>query len=389
MKRRLPLRRGRWLLIPLSLCVCFMAYSSIFEPAPAVPAERVSKSLFHDGRFHNAEGSSKLGFVGGVKALYRSFTEKSPLSRPELPVPALPLTRADLLAAPDLSLWRLGHSTVLLKLAGKFWLTDPVFAERASPLGFIGPKRFQAPPITVAELPEIEAVILSHDHYDHLDHDTVLALAAKTGHFLAPLGVGDRLIAWGVPADKVQQFDWWQETRIGELRLVATPAQHFSGRSPFDGDRTLWASWVLIAPQVRVFFSGDSGYFSGFRAIGEKFGPFDVTLVENGAYNEAWAAIHMHPEETVQAHIDLQGRHLVPIHNGSFDLALHAWTDPLDQVSAIAAQRQVALATPRFGERLDITRPAPGIAWWRAAPEPGTPRTTGAAAIEAAPASPL
>ncbi len=389
MKRRLPLRRGRWFLIPLLLCVCFMAYSSIFETSPAVRPERVSTSLFQDGRFRNAEGSGKLGFVGGLKALYRNFTDKSPLSRPDTPVPALPLTRADLLAAPDQSLWRLGHSTVLLKLAGKFWLTDPVFAERASPLGFIGPKRFQAPPITLDELPGIEAVILSHDHYDHLDHDAVLALASKTRHFLAPLGVGDRLIAWGIPADKVQQFDWWQEARIGELRLVATPAQHFSGRSLFDGDRTLWASWVLIAPQVRVFFSGDSGYFSGFRAIGEKYGPFDVTLVENGAYDQAWAAIHMHPAETVQAHIDLQGRHLVPIHNGSFDLALHAWTDPLDQVSTITAQRQVALSTPRFGERLDITRPAPGVAWWRAAARPGTPQPAGAAAIEAAPASTL
>ena len=169
----------------------------------------------------------------------------------------------------------------------------------------------------------------------------------------------------------MRQLDWWEETRIAGLRLVATPARHFSGRTLLDNDRTLWSSWVLLAPTARVLFSGDSGYFDGFKAIGEKFGPFDVTLLENGAYNEAWADIHMHPEQTVQAHIDLRGKQLVPIHNGTFDLALHAWSEPLAQVTTLSAERNVALSTPRFGERLDIGQPAPGQAWWE--PKPAEP----------------
>ena len=342
-----------------------MAYSSIFEGPPSVNGNRATSSIFKDGRFHNAAARKEFGLAAGLKAMVRNVTDKSPQAAPSAPIETTPLTREELHNAPDQSLWRLGHSTVLLKLDGKFWLTDPMFAERASPVGFVGPKRFHSAPIALADLPEIEAVIISHDHYDHLDHDTILAIQDKVGTFVTPLGVGERLIDWGIAASKVRQLDWWEETRIAGLRLVATPARHFSGRTLLDNDRTLWSSWVLIAPTARVFFSGDSGYFDGFKAIGEKFGPFDVTLLENGAYNEAWADIHMHPEQTVQAHIDLRGKRLVPIHNGTFDLALHAWTEPLEQVTAVSAQRDVAISTPRFGERLDIGSPHPGQAWWQ------------------------
>jgi L-ascorbate metabolism protein UlaG (beta-lactamase superfamily) len=176
-------------------------------------------------------------------------------------VPVRALTREALLAAPDNTLYRLGHSTMLIKLAGEFYLTDPVFSKRASPVQWAGPARFHAPPISIEDLPPIKAVILSHDHYDHLDHAAVMALAPKTEHFLAPLGVGDRLIDWGVDAAKVRQFDWWQGTSIGGVRFVATPAQHFSGRGLNDGNATLWASWVILHDDLRLFFSGDTGYF--------------------------------------------------------------------------------------------------------------------------------
>jgi len=212
-------------------------------------------------------------------------------------------------------------------------------------------------------------VLLSHDHYDHLDYAAIQKLAPKVEHFITPLGVGDRLIDWGVPAAKVQQFDWWQGTTIGGLQLVATPAQHFSGRGLSDGNRTLWASWVLIAGDTRIFFSGDTGYFDGFQAIGERYGPFDLTLVETGAYNEDWPDIHMHPEQSLQAHIDLRGRHLMPIHNGTFDLALHPWTEPFERITALAAAAQVPLVAPLMGERLDVRAPALSRHWWRQAPE--------------------
>lgn len=337
------------------------------ESPPPQGHDRAASPIYRNGRYHNTEASRQLGVAGGLKTLLRYVTGKSPRTTPDGPVPIQPLTREALRNAPDQSLWRLGHSTVLLRLDGRFWLTDPVFAKRASPFRFAGPKRFHPAPIGLHDLPEIEAVILSHDHYDHLDHDAILAIQDRVGCFVTPLGVGDRLIAWGIPPARVLQLDWWEETRIAGLRLIATPSRHFSGRSPFDKNRTLWSSWVLIT-NVRVFFSGDGGYSDSFKTIGDRFGPFDVTLLENGAYNEAWADVHMQPEQTVQAHIDLQGKRLVPLHNGTFNLALHAWTEPMEQVTAIAAQRGVALGTPRFGERFDIRNPAAGHAWWQPGP---------------------
>jgi L-ascorbate metabolism protein UlaG (beta-lactamase superfamily) len=254
---------------------------------------------------------------------------------------------------------------MLLKLRGQFWLTDPVFAERASPFRRFGPKRFHAPPIALEDLPPLRGVILSHDHYDHLDRETVLALAARTGVFMTPLGVGDRLIEWGIDASKVRQFDWWQGAEIDGLAFTATPAQHFSGRSFFDGNSTLWASWVIVDDGLRVFFSGDTGYFGGFKTIGERLGPFDVTLLETGAYDAQWPYVHMQPEETVQAHADLRGQWLVPVHNGTFDLAMHRWQEPYERAVGLAAARNIPLATPRMGERLDLATPHPGERWWR------------------------
>jgi L-ascorbate metabolism protein UlaG (beta-lactamase superfamily) len=330
------------------------------------PAPRYAESpQFANGGFHNPARRHRMGFWKGLGLLWRFAFNKPPLTVPPQPVPVQALAQADLLTAPDMSLWRLGHSTMLLKLGGQFWLTDPVFAERASPLQFIGPKRFHAPPLGIDVLPAITGVILSHDHYDHLDRAAILQLAPKVQHFITPLGVGDRLVAWGIPAAKVQQFDWWQGTTVAGLRLVATPAQHFSGRSLSDGNRTLWASWVLVHGDTRIFFSGDSGYFDGFKKIGERFGPFDLTMVETGAYGSQWPDVHMQPEESLQAHIDLQGRHMMPIHNGTFDLALHAWTEPFERISSLAAEAQVPIVAPVMGERLDLQAPALSQQWWR------------------------
>lgn len=328
--------------------------------------ELSSLSPQHDGeRFRNVAPRPVDGIGKTLRIMWNLLLNKP---RDTVPAGALPvdvLTREQLDAAPDRSLYRLGHSTVLLKLRGGFWLTDPVFAERASPFRRLGPKRFHAPPIALADLPPLAGVILSHDHYDHLDRDTVLALDATTERFLTPLGVGDRLIEWGIAATKVRQLDWWQSADVGGLVLTATPAQHFSGRSLLDGNSTLWAPWVIEDRDLRVFFSGDSGYFDGFRTIGERLGPFDVTLIETGAYDPQWPYVHMQPEETVQAHVDLRGRWLVPIHNGTFDLAMHRWQEPFERITGLTAARGVALATPRMGERLNMAAPHRGERWWR------------------------
>ena len=320
----------------------------------------------HDGeRFRNVRPRPAEGFGKSLKIMWNMIFHKPGGTVPAGVMPVEPLTRAQLEAAPDRSVYRLGHSTLLLKLRGHFWLTDPVFAERASPFRNLGPKRFHAPPIALADLPPLRGVILSHDHYDHLDRETVLALAATTGVFLTPLGVGDRLIEWGIDAAKVRQFDWWQGTSVEGVEFTATPAQHFSGRSLFDGNSTLWASWVIADADLRVFFSGDTGYFDGFRTIGERLGPFDATFIETGAYDPQWPYVHMQPEETVQAHVDLRGEWLVPIHNGTFDLAMHRWQDPFERVTGLALARGVTLSTPCIGERLDLAEPHRGDRWWR------------------------
>lgn len=326
-----------------------------------------------DGRFRNPVPKPADGVLKTLGLIWEVLFNKPDDTVPAAALPVDTLTRAQLEAAPDRSLFRLGHSTMLIKLRGGFWITDPVFAERASPVQWAGPKRFHAPPIALEDLPPLRGVILSHDHFDHLDRETVLRIAGTTGVFLTPLGVGDRLIAWGVNPAKVRQFDWWEGTTIDGVQFTATPAQHYSGRGLFDGNRTLWASWVIVdgaiggstGHDLRLFFSGDTGYFDGFKEIGRRFGPFDVTMLETGAYNTEWPYIHMQPEQTVQAHQDLRGRSLLPMHNGTFDLAMHGWTEPFERVLALANDRGIALATPRMGERLELGSPHATTHWWR------------------------
>ncbi len=315
--------------------------------------------------YRNEAPRKQPGFLKALK-IFWDFTFNKPANTvPGQAMPVQALTHAQLLAAPDNTLFRLGHSTILMKLNGELWLTDPVFSKRASPVQWAGPARFHAPPIGIAELPPIKGVILSHNHYDHLDYAAIRHLADKTEIFLAPLGVGDTLVSWGVPVHKVRQLGWWESVSAGSLRLTATPAQHFSGRTLWDGNKTLWASWVIESDDLRVLFSGDTGYFKGFKEIGDKFGPFDLTLMETGAYDPKWPDIHMQPKETMQAHIDLRGKVLLPIHNGTFDLAMHSWDDPLEQITALAQARGQTLATPMIGEALNIAQPQATGSWWR------------------------
>ena len=341
---------------------------ALMEPSPSAP--RAESPQTKSGQYRNG-GSvqhSTGGLIKSLRLAWRFAFDKPPHTVPEGQIPVQAITRAQLLAAPDNTVFRMGHSTILLKLDGTFWLTDPVFSDRASPFQWLGPKRFHQPPISIEDLPPIKGVMLSHDHYDHLDEAAIRLLAAKTEFFLTPLGVGDRLLEWGVDPAKVQQLDWWQSTQVGSVDLVATPAQHFSGRGLRDGNQTLWASWVIYsgkdADAVRIFFSGDTGYFDGFKAIGDKYGPFDLTLMETGAYDKNWPYVHMQPEQTLQAHLDLRGNWLLPIHNGTFDLAMHTWHEPFDRITALAKAKGVSITTPCMGEPLNLNKPHAGSAWW-------------------------
>ncbi|MGX4639996.1 MBL fold metallo-hydrolase [Massilia sp. SYSU DXS3249] len=352
----------RVLIATISLLLIALAGCSVLASAKQ-PAH--DSPQWRDGKFTNPVRMREHS-VGAMAKIWWAFMFDKPAgTTPAGTVPVQAISREALLAAPDNTMFRLGHSSILMKLAGDFYLFDPVFSERASPVQWAGPRRFHAPPIGIEALPPIKAVILSHDHYDHLDYATILALAGKTSHFLAPLGVGERLLDWGVDAAKVRQLDWWQETELGALRFALTPAQHFSGRGLGDRNSTLWASWVIVQDGLRLFYSGDSGYFAGFRAIGDKYGPFDVALVETGAYDKQWPDVHMQPEETLQAFRDLRGNWLLPIHNGTFDLARHRWQDPFERISALAKEGGVAITTPAIGEPLNLKQPHAGRAWWR------------------------
>ncbi|MGB1016417.1 MAG: MBL fold metallo-hydrolase, partial [Nannocystaceae bacterium] len=205
---------------------------------------------------------------------------------------------------------------------------------------------------------------ISHDHYDHLDSATIHALAHKIPRFFVPLGVGSHLEYWGVDPANVTELDWWDTQTINGVAIHATPARHFSGRGLHDRDATLWASWSLIGPKHRAFFSGDTAMFPGFKQIGDRLGPFDVTMIESGAYNRRWVDVHLGPEQAVQAHIDLQGRLLMPVHWGTFDLALHGWTEPAERLLAAATDLGVTVAVPKPGGSVEPGNPPPAVAWW-------------------------
>lgn len=260
----------------------------------------------------------------------------------------------------------LGHSSLMINVDGYRILTDPVFEKRVS---VFGPTRFNGDaPLDIQHVPSIHAVIISHDHYDHLNKFSIRHLNEKTEKFIVPLAVGALIAEWGVPQNKIVELDWWEEYRFDEqLMVAATPAQHFSGRGLCDRNKTLWASWVIKTPCHSLFFSGDSGYFDGFMEIGEKYGPFDMTFIECGAYNKSWSGVHMFPEQTVQAHLDLNGRILHPIHWGTFNLALHPWYEPMERLTAAALKNNIETATPIVGETILYGKSAPSAEWWQEA----------------------
>lgn len=221
----------------------------------------------------------------------------------------------------------LGHSTILVRVENRNILIDPVFSDFASPLNFIA-RRFQAPIYSLEELPPIDMIVISHDHYDHLDYKTIQFFKNSQTKFIVPLGVDSHLLHWGVKKTNITSFDWWDEKTILDLKFIATPAQHMSGRDGFVGYQTLWAGWIIQSEKWKLFYSGDSGYDLHFKQIGDKYGPFDLAFLENGQYNERWHAVHLMPQETAQAYKDVKAKRMFPVHWGMFNLSLHHWFDP-------------------------------------------------------------
>lgn len=303
---------------------------------------------------------------GQLTIMWRIFTQEKFGTTPVDAIPLQTITQASLDALDNQSnhVIRLGHSSHLLKLQGKYWLIDPVFSERASPVQWAGPKRFHASPIDLEQLPPIEGVVLSHDHYDHLDVKATEYLANRVQRYVVPLKVGARLVDMGVPKERITELDWWGTTTVGGIKLTATPSQHFSGRTLADRNQTLWASWMLESNGQRIFYSGDSGYFPGFKEIGKRFPNIDLALMENGAYDKLWPDVHMTPEQSVQAFQDLGAKVLYPVHNSTFDLAFHPWRDPLERIAKLSKERSISLATPIIGEPLTVGLARANKEWW-------------------------
>ncbi len=334
----------------------------------AMNKDQIQKSAQFNGKiFVNATPAAPEGIGLLPKIIKQMMFDKQQPTIPQSPVPVVEITRAQLdnLPKDETVFFKLGHSTLLLWLENEFWLIDPMFSDRASPFGFIGPKRFHPTPINVNALPAIKGVILSHNHYDHLDEASIKKLHKITEAFYMPLGIGADLIKWGVPSAKVREYDWHEGVTIGDISLTATPAQHFSGRGLSDRNQSLWASWVIKTSKSTLFYSGDSGYFDGFKTIGKTYGPFDLAFMEAGAYNTLWPDVHMTPEQTVQAYLDLNAKLLVPIHNSTFDLSVHTWFDPLEQVTKISANKGVNLLVPKMGDAVRLNNLPTLEYWWR------------------------
>lgn len=266
----------------------------------------------------------------------------------------------------------LGHSTFLLELDGRRILVDPVWGERASPFTSMGAKRFYPVPLALEDLPKIDAILISHDHYDHLDVSTVDYFKQQDVPWYVPLGVGSHLRFWGVEATKVHELDWWQTAQLGELELIPVPSRHSSGRSVLLNDvkQTLWSGWVVKGPQHRVVYSGDTAMHPAFAEIGERLGPFDLSIIEIGAYNALWRDNHLGPEQALRAHQLLQARAMLPVHWAGFDLAIHNWTAPIERLKAAIAQQQLELPlyTPKPGQPFELGEAAATTAWWPAVP---------------------
>jgi L-ascorbate metabolism protein UlaG (beta-lactamase superfamily) len=331
--------------------------------------ERILSSPRFDGRsFVNVSGLGPGLRDGSTVPVMREFLFGGARRVPLAPLPSVD-PRIAWQRSPETGLratW-LGHSTVLFEIDGARVLTDPVWGERASPVGFAGPKRFQPVPVAIEALPPIDAVIVSHDHYDHLCRDSVLALAQRGARFYTSLGVGAHLEAWGIPAERVHELDWWESAELPglEISITAAPSQHFSGRSLADRNRTLWSSFVVRGERHAIFFSGDTGLTGEYTEIAARLGPFDLVLLEVGAFHPAWGHIHLGPDQALDALGLLGASRLLPVHWGTFNLAIHAWDEPAERLLELAATRPVELLMPRLGAAVEPSRYEPVDPWWR------------------------
>lgn len=321
-------------------------------------AERTD--AFYDGTFHTPEDFTLLTEVEG---------EPSEDSEEKYPGTELPVHKIE--AFPDTAAgeWQItwfGHSTVMLQMEGKKIFIDPVLSEYSSPIQGIGGKRMAEPPMKAEDIPEVDVLVLSHDHYDHLDYNTILAIDDRVEEYCVPLGVENHLIRWGVSPDKIHTLAWWESTVAADITITSTPGQHYSGRLPWEKNSTLWCGYVFQAGRQQIYYTGDTGYGEFFKQIHEKFGKMDLVIMENGQYNKRWSDCHMMPEEGVQAAQELEAEWVLPVHWAGFVLATHKWSEPAERYTEEAEKAGVKVVTPEIGETVNEKRAAQfQKKWWR------------------------
>lgn len=347
----------------------FMAIFPAFGGSPTKEQKRVYGGFnnFSNGKFVNQMPTKMSMGVRDLLSMLKDSIAGGNERRPSRPIGVPTIDWSKIRSEEDSVTW-FGHSAFLASIDNKKLLVDPMLGPVASPISFAGSKRYSKDMLRlIDEMPFLDAVFITHDHYDHLDYLSIKRLKSKVGRFFVPHGVGAHLQRWGVAEESITELNWWDEMAFEGLTIALTPSKHFSGRGMFNRDTTLWGGWVILGENTRFFTSGDGGYDSHFREIGKKYGPFNMTLIEGGQYDPRWSWVHMTPEEAVQAHLDVNGKNMMLIHWGAFTLAYHGWTEPVERALDKAIQEDVHLLTPKIGETVPLNGELaiPSLSWWR------------------------
>jgi L-ascorbate metabolism protein UlaG (beta-lactamase superfamily) len=360
------------MIIALAIVVCifvivylFMRHPKFGKAPSGARLERIKNSPnYKDGQFDNLSFTPTLKEgVTYYTVMKEFFFDKSKRSKPSSVIPSVKTNLHNLPPDKNVLVW-FGHSSYFLQVDGKRILVDPVFSGSASPVSFTTRSFAGANVYSTEDMPAIDYLFISHDHWDHLDYETVIKLKPKVDKIITSLGVGAHLEHWNFDMSKVIEKDWNEEIQLDLGFIVYTkPGRHFSGRG-LKRNQSIWSSFVLQTPTTKLFLGGDSGYDTHFKTIGEQYGPFDLAILECGQYNEYWHHIHLMPEEVVQAAQDLQAKNFIPVHWAKFSLSLHAWDEPITRVKAEAVKRNVPILHPMIGEAVDIKNPAPSTEWW-------------------------